>query len=65
MNKDAMGQRKRKPGVDDWLIHGIPTPLKNRFKAACNIAGVPMKHVVIGFMKQYIKLQFGRVREEG
>ena len=54
---DMLGQpnwRKReRKGEKQLMIHQIPEPILNAFKAKCAIKGVYMKDVFIEFMKKF------------
>lgn len=54
-----VGMDKAKPGADKTvrqtalLIWGVPTPLRERFKAACAMRGKTMRDVVMDLLQEY------------
>jgi hypothetical protein len=54
---DALGQRIKKAGHSNLLIHDVPDDIKNRFKAACGIKGIAMKKVLLKFMRRWSEAQ--------
>ena len=44
-----------KPNTVSMLIWDIPEKVKQRFKAACKKTGIPMREVLLKYMKDFTK----------